>query len=268
MKSQKKRARKGKKRGGDADSGDGEDDSGEISGSRKDVSLTGKGAAKDSAREASASSKKRSIFDEDSDDGDDDHFVAENLILKSSKPSKERGGSVKDSSKLSARQRSFDRSDRSINKSGNNSNNNNSIDAEYKKFVEEQKKYFESVDSYCLTVEKDTSVPAPSSENGQKSFVSPIKPNEDDPGSHSSGSFPPSAKKRRRNTQLNLISPIKSGNSSLSKSGRSGDQGTEDENSYDDSFDREIESEFMSQSKSKSRIENSFDSLNVSPVKK
>ena len=261
MKNYKKRTRKGRKRDdddvGSSDSDD--DDSSETIGTRKDNSPSGKTAHKISVHETSTGSKKRSIFDEDSDD-EDDHFVAENLILKSTKPAKEKGKG-KDSSKPSSRQKPLSRGDRSFNKSDN-------TDDEYKKFVEEQRKYFESVDNYCLTVEKDTSVPTPSSENKQKSFVSPIKPNEDDPGSNSSGSLPPSAKKRRRNTQLNLISPIKSGNSSLSKSGRSGDQGPDDENSYDDSFDREIESEFMSQSKSKSRIENSFDTLNMSPIKK
>lgn len=257
----KRRSKKGKKRDDDVDpsDSDGEGGSSEINDVRKDGSPSGKAAPKISARETSIKPEKRSIFDED------DHFVAENLVLKSTKSAKEKA-KAKDSSKQSARSKSLSRSDRSINKF--NSNNNNSADAEYKKFVEEQRKYFESVDNYCLTIEKDTSVPTPSSETNQKSFVSPIKPNEDDPGNNSSGSFPPSAKKRRRNTQLNLISPIKSGNSSLSKSGRSGDQGPEDENSYDDTFDREIESEFMSQSKSKSRIENSFESFNMSPIKK
>lgn len=188
----------------------------------------------------------------DDDDDDDDNFVAERLTAKRTKVPTE--------------------TKQSPNKSTDS--NADTTDTEYKKFVEEQRKYFDSLDGYSLTVEKDLSASGPK-KGKRKSLVSPIKPNEE---AGSGGSLPPSAKKRKtgqqqqrqqqQQQQLGFISPIKSGNSSLSRTGKSGDRGPEDENSYDDSFDREIESEFMSQSKSKSRIENSFDSLAMSPIKK
>ena len=195
---------------------------------------------------------KKGLLDENnnsrnnSNDDDDDDFVAERLTAKhTTVPAKVQHSPSKspDSGAAAA--------------------------AEYKKFVEEQRRYFDSLDSYSLVVEKDHSASA-SKKGKRRSLVSPIKPSEE---ANSGDSLPPSAKKRRRGSQqqqqqLGFISPIRSGNSSLSRTGKSGEQEPGDENSYDDSFDREIESEFMSQSKSKSRIENSFDSLVASPIKK
>lgn len=202
----------------------------------------------DSANSSNGGGGNGGTYDDDDDD-DDDNFVAERLTAKRTKASTE--------------------TKQSPNKSTDS--NADTTDTEYKKFVEEQRKYFDSLDGYSLTVEKDLSASGPK-KGKRKSLVSPIKPNEE---AGSGGSLPPSAKKRktgqqqqRQQQQLGFISPIKSGNSSLSRTGKSGDRGPEDENSYDDSFDREIESEFMSQSKSKSRIENSFDSLAMSPIKK
>lgn len=253
-----KRAKDRRRGGDDSDDSDGSD---ELNDTRKGSVTANKTKEPNAPKRPTKESSAKSIFD-------DEDFITKPIQNSSTSVKNRAKGS--DSSKSSTQQKSLSKSASKKTSTINDlhDDNDNGTDAEYRKFVEEQKKYFESVDSYCLTVEKDRSIPSLDSDTKQKSFVSPIKANEDDTGNNSSGSLPPSTKKRRRNTQLNLISPIKSGNSSLSRTGRSGDQGQDEENSYDDSFDREIESEFMSQSKSKSRIENSFDSLNVSPLKK
>lgn len=254
-----KRAKDRRRGGDDSDDSDGSD---ELNDAKKGNATTNKTKESNAPKRPTKESGVKSIFD-------DEDFIAK-PIQKSSSTLAKNKAKGSDKSKFSTQQKSFSKSANKKTSTINDlhDDNDNGTDAEYRKFVEEQKKYFESVDSYCLTVEKDTSITSLDSDAKQKSFVSPIKANEDDTRDNSSGSLPPSTKKRRRNTQLNLISPIKSGNSSLSRTGRSGDQGQDEENSYDDSFDREIESEFMSQSKSKSRIENSFDSLNMSPLKK